>query len=232
MLTGISAPTAWPFLKRRSTSYPPVRTALGSAVDGLGTGMVQLAGVNVAAGEMVLVATANDAPLLTGPIAVDIDGNAFVQDAARSSSSLLHGTIHRYVAPAAIVGGTITAAGSLGASLWLGLVACKVAGLTGVLNEAQTNQYTSSVNPQTAATAVYPFQGFLWGLVCTNGSLVDALGTWQNSYSSGQRDGGPGGGLQIDLKEGFRITNGAPAQTKILLQTARRTVAITCNYGQ
>lgn len=226
------APTAWPFFKRRSTSYPPVRTALGTVYDGvLGIGLIQLFGINLAAGDTLLVATANDATVATGSIAVDIDGNALTVDANLASSTALRGMVHRYFAVTPIVGGTITAQSSSGGSTNFGMVASKVSGLTGVLNESKTGQFTTTQNPQTVGTAVYPFVGFHYGFVCTNGCTADTLGTWLNSYTAGQRDGGAAP-LSLDMKEGFRVINGVAARTQIQLQTSRRSVAITCNYGQ
>jgi hypothetical protein len=225
MLTGIGAPTAWPFFKRGGL---PVRTALGAYV-GASVGSLASGPRNIVAGDLILVGTASDNRLSATDVEVDIDGNVFGQDVLRNSGDLKV-TINSYYSAVAIVGGIITATWTPNDPNNLAIVIVTVSNLGGVMRESKSSAATTA-NPDSGITAAYAaVKNFHFGVIGTLGKGSDALGTWQNGMVAGQRIGSVGT-PGIDIKEGYQIPP-APigARAKILGQTSRPTIAMIAYY--
>jgi len=238
MLTGIGAPTAWPFFQRGAAALGPARTALGG-VFGLPAPDLTLAGINLAVGDLLLVGTASDTAFLATAVVVDVDGNVLTVDNSLIAGAMTLGTMQSWLVTAAIVGGTITATWNGGGPAVGAFLACKVTNLTGALQETLAVDYAApgALHPDSGLTAYYgPVPRIGWGLVALSGKVTDTLGTWQPSsgltkMNAGQRFGGPGPGLSVDLKEGYRVnSSGVGEQAHIHGQTQRECVAIVGYY--
>lgn len=226
MLTGIHAPTAWPFLG----PHPPAgvfRTALGTVL-GIPGPSLTLAGINLLAGEMLAVGVGYVLAVGALPVA-DINGNALVNVGIRASSNLLRGIIFKYVTPASIIGGTITVTWPVGGYIG-GIVASKFSGIVGTTEEFISASFVSTTSPDSGITLDYGFPNVGYGLIATNGLAADALGVWQPSAGALWMHAGQRVSLALlglDVKEGYRII-GAPlgGQARITGQTLRRSVAL------
>jgi hypothetical protein len=77
--------------------------------------------------------------------------------------------------------------------------------------DRQTNAGGVSTNPNSGNTATtQQVSEFLWGTVVTNGPYpADVGGTWQNSFTEGQRDGTTGGiaTTNVAVSEGYRLVS-------------------------
>lgn len=225
MLTGIGTPTAWPFFERGGGAVSPARTALGTNV-GASAPTLTLAGINLAVGDLLLVATVNNNALSATTVVVDVDLALLTQDSQESGASDLMVTINSRKILAAVVGGTITAEWTVDDPNQMALLAVKVSGLAGTLREEASTYFAYTANPDSGPTGPYT-PGFHWGVVGTLGKAADTLGTWQNLMTAGQRAASVL--LGVDLKEGWRMAAVA-ARAQILLQSARKSVASVVYY--
>lgn len=227
MLTGIGAPTAWPFFQK-ARKPQPARTPLGQFQATL-TDILDLPSlVDMDAGEVVIVSTASDSAAASPTVEVTIDANVLTQDIAFVGGGNLLGTMNHWVCPAATFNMQVTATWTAGVPGYVSMVVCKVTNLTGVFNEQKTAAFASTGNPDSGITSLYPEPGFHYGAICLIGKSSDALGAWQNGMSAGTRVGSLA--VHLDHKTGYKISNG-PAQAQILGQAARQCVALIGHYG-
>ena len=237
MLTGISAPTAWPFFQPNLAPSPRtplgIRTGCWTAA-GVGPDTLTIAGVNLAAGDLLLCGTESRDAVSFPDVQVDCNGTFLTQDRYTVAADVLVCMFSLFMG-APVVGGTITAEWPVwGPPPAIALIACKVSGLTGVCRETQENIEAPTANPFTGFTGAYGGPSFHWGLVGTSGFPADAPGAWQNGMSAGQRasiNGGLGLLDSADLKEGFRSVLATAARTQILGQTVRASNSIIGYYG-
>jgi len=226
MLTGIGAPTAWPFFKHGVAAAPASRTALGTA-QGSSASTLTLAGINLALNDLLLVGTVNNNAFSASDLEVDINGNMLSQDSKESGASDLLVTINAWKATVAIVGGTITVTWTVDDPDKMALVACKVSGLLAAALQAEASVYfATTTNPDSGLTGPFAL-GFHWGVVGTAGRAADTLGTWQNGMTAGQRVSTVAVG--VDLKEGWRFS-AAAARSQILGQSNRKSIAAVVFY--
>ena len=73
----------------------------------------------------------------------------------------------------------------------------------------------SSTTPSSGASAtIEETHSILFGNVCTKGPTADAAGSWDSSFSDGQRDGtNVGAGDDGTVSEGYRIVSSSAAYT-------------------
>jgi hypothetical protein len=226
MLTGISAPTAWPFFQHHGRAT----VALGTSVGGPGASLT-LAGINLAPGDLLLVGTGSDLAGTATDVSVDINGVGLDQDGAEVDAGVfVLCSMNSRLIPAAIVGGTITASWPVADPDNMVMLARKVSNLAGLLEEEVQAGFGFTTTPDSGGTAIYAAPGFHWGLVCCLGRALDTLGTWQFSMTAGQRASTVA--IKVDLKEGYRIP-AAPAAARAHLhaQTSRRSVALAAYYS-
>ena len=230
MLTGIGAPTAWPFFKRAG-GPAVIRTVLGKNTAILSL-TIQLNAINVAVGDMLMVGVVNDNRVLAGAPVVDLNGNNLNVDASRTYLTLRL-EIHSLLIPAAVVLGTLTATWAV-APTNSAMLAIKVSGLVGTRKANLNPVGANTANPDSGTTAAYAAaKNFHFGCVGTVGNGADLLGVWQNAMTAGQRASQPAIGppLGVDLKEGYRIP-AAPvgAQANIHNQSLRASLAQVVYY--
>jgi hypothetical protein len=231
MLTGIGAPTAWPFFKRGGVATP-VRRVLGRNADAGPLLTMTLGGINIAAGEFVIVATNNDNRSIAGFPVVDLNGNNLNVDASRSYVTHVV-TIQSWLPPGAIVGGTITATWPMSPTN-AAILGMAVSNLIGTRKANLNPVGAVTVNPDSGVTAAFvAANSYHCGVVGTVGNGADALGVWQNGMAAGQRVSWPAAGVPpgVDLKEGYLIP-AAPvgAQAHIHNQTSRASLAQVVYY--
>jgi hypothetical protein len=227
VLTGIGAPTAWPFFQQRGGR---LRVPLGTNIGG-GAPTLTIAGVNLAVGDLLLVGTCSDLPGTAGLVTVDIDGTPLITDASQPDTGLLIlVTLNRLVIAAPVVAGTITATWGPGNPNNAVMLASKISGTPGAFQERKTAGFGLTTAPDSGLTAVYASAGFHWGLIGTAGRAADTLGNWQNSMTAGQRAATVA--VRCDLKEGYRAPAAAvAARAQITGQTSRRSAALVAYYS-
>jgi hypothetical protein len=229
MLTGIGAPTSWPFFQRHGSG--PSRTPLGTAL-GASVTTVTIVGVNLAIGDLLLVGTVSDNCFSANTVEAYIDATLMTQDIVQANAlTTMLVSMNSLAIPAAIIGGTITASWAIADDPDnMAIVACKVSGLVGVLEEPRSATFNSTSVPDCGLTAVYAASGFHWGIVGTKGRSLDLLGAWQNSMVAGQRVSSAF--IAVDLKEGYRIpATPVAARTRIIGQTSRPSTAQVGYYS-
>jgi hypothetical protein len=229
VLTGIGAPTAWPFFHPDHPTVP-IRQALGTAIDS-GFPTVQVDGINLATGDLLLCATASDNAGSATTVACSIGADAMTQIVSVVSNVTLLVTIHSFVAAAPAIGKTCLARWTVNDPDNQCMLVTKVSNIAGVLFDARTITYLSQANPDTGYGGNNVPRTFYWGIVGLIGRQADALGAWQNGMVAGQRIGSADVGPRIDLKEGWEVSPIFPrARTRILGQTARQCAAVALNY--
>jgi hypothetical protein len=228
MLTGIAPPTTWPFFKRGSASAPPVRTALGTALDSA-VGIMAMVGISLDVGDFLLCATVSDTPALAPSVVVDIDGAALLQPVAIVALATTLVTINALKIVAPVVAKDLTATW-VGSPDYLCMAACKVTNLSGVLLQTRNNTYAATTAPDSGTTAAFAGPAFHWAIVGLRGRGADALGAWQNGNTAGQRVSSGGIVPHVDLKESWRVATGQPGRSNITGQTSRLCAAIVCHY--
>ena len=226
MLTGIGAPTAWPFFQKARKPVP-VRSGLGQFKAVSSDNIVFPSTIDGFAGDMVLVATASDSAATSATVVVDIDGIPFTQDISFIGGGNLLGTMNHWRAPADYLNAQVTATWTDGIVGYCSMIMISVTNLTGVFNEQKTAEFASTANPDSGITSAYPEPGFHWGSVCLIGKIADTLGAWQN-MTAGTRTATLA--VHLDQKEGWKSSNG-PARAQILGQTPRQCVALVGHYG-
>lgn len=228
MLTGIGTPTAWPFFKPFPVGQV-LRSALGAAVGG-GVDHLDFPGINVSIGDLILVATCHDGPLISPTVDVDIDGDVFNLDAVRNSTTnLVQVTVSSYITPAAIVGAQITVKWPVSDPVSLAAIVIKVSGITSGFVGSKATSYLTTTDPDTGVYAGFPAHRFEWGIVGTKGKQTDTLGNWMHLLTAGQRASFAGTPLRVDLKEGY-LLGGSIAESHIQSQTDRNSANIIALY--
>jgi hypothetical protein len=228
MLTGIGTPTAWPFFHAGHSAIA-TRLALGTAIDS-GFTTIQVDGINLATGDLLLCATASDNASSATTVAVTIGPNAMTQDVAVVSTVTLLVTVNSYVAIAPIVGATCLATWTVNDPDNQCMLVCKVSNVVGTLVNSRSGGFANTTSPNSGATAFGAASRFHWGIVGTIGQAADSLGVWQSTTSeAGQRISS--NTVRIDLKEAYRYTNLAAGRARILNQTSRQSAAIIARYA-
>ena len=232
MLTGIGAPTAWPFLNRSPQPSGVTHLALGT-VTGLPAPSLTIGGVTVLAGELLVVGVGYTVSVGLPPV-IDINGHVMVIDVSRdSTAAVLRSMIYSLVAPVSIVAGTITATWPAPFIYIAGIVASRFTGINGIPEEVTSRVFLNTANPFAGPTLDYGSPRVAYGLVVTNGLVGDALGVWQPTNGLAEMHAGQRATINaIDVKEGWNIMGGIPggALTSIHGQTSRRTNALAVYY--
>jgi hypothetical protein len=202
-------------------------TQLGTANDPGGLGAVDLSGVDVKVGELLLVAVCAESTF--GPNGVDINGIPLLLDLTQVGFTI-DATIWHWKATIPIVGGTITVNGN--AAVKVCMLATKFDGTNGIFKaSAKTGSLPNTANPDSGlATLVGNLPQIHWGIIGTNGNGTDTLGTWQNGMTPGQRSGEAA--FSPQLKEGYRSPSPiVQARAQILGQTSRESEAMIAVYA-
>jgi hypothetical protein len=192
-----------------------------------------IGGVTVLVGELLCVGMGYTTAVGVIPV-VDINGVALALNAIRTSAgSVLRGIIYSVVAPASIVGGTITATWPAPPVYIAAMVASKFTGINGIAEENTSRTFASTTAPFAGPTLDYGSPRVSYGLVVTSGFPGDALGVWQPTFGLSEMHAGQRATINlVDVKEGWNIQGGAPsgALASIVGQTARRSNALIVYY--
>lgn len=208
-----------------------VRTALGTAYEyesGDPIETITISSLSLAATDTLLVATMHNNLFDADAYSITIDGRYPGTDRIRATSGNFAVIVWSLpMAGTPIVGQdlVLSFAGSTDYPSILAMLAIKVAGLRqspAPFDRAASAGATGSTQDSGYTSTVAQAHMFLWGIIGTEGSTADSLGTWDASWLAGQR----AGGTFCDLKEASWIVNSAPTTYR-----ARLTGATSRPYG-
>jgi len=180
------------------------RTAKGTATDKTSGNTVTISSIAITQGRSLIVGTAFNGRAVSGVTwgGFDLTADLTTTNAAIYSLHNCPGTTSNIVLTYSGTGNSAKAAFAL-----------EVAGIAGKKDKTASAAGTSQT-PSSGATATTSFgDEFVLGLVGTQGPSGDSAGTWQNSFTAGQRTGttgNPAGGNST-VNEGFIVVTGALA---------------------
>lgn len=203
-----------------------IKTAIGTAFNNSATSL-SITGVNLNAGDLLLVAdNANDGGG-GNPASLTINGTSLVNDLIVINTNIST-SIWRLKIAASIVGGTITA--SYGAAIPSSMIAVKFNNLFGTLLTSISAQFIATTAPDSGLAILQtPEPQAQWLIIGTAGINTDALGTWQNIFGADMRASTTI--IGSDLKESYNTPN-PPIQARaaIVGQTNRESNALAVVY--
>lgn len=188
------------------------RTAKGTAISKASGTTLALASVALAAGSSLVVGVAHDPVAIT---TVKWGTTDLVKDREETFAGNVQGSIwslHNASASTQTITVTFDSAITAKALFAIQVVADKGPILTDVFTSAQG----TSASPSSGSAGSQTYQGeFAVGLIGTEGPLGDSAGTWDSSYSNGQRNGTTGStpDTNITISEGYYTTQIATGTT-------------------
>ena len=211
-----AGPATRPFFNRAAAGRAPLAPyswgALGTSNDYNAGGVsdITVSGIECFAGETVLVAlvlgnNSVDVDAITPLIAGNAPNNGITSWVYQGGAKTLFQWW--YYSAGGLSGDVVVDfTGSTALPVIVAMLVSRVSSVNPPLAADKTKgAFGTSTNQDSGLTpATAQAREFLWGTIGTNGFGSDSLGTWQGSFTAGQRASDVNG---IDLKEGYRFVN-------------------------
>jgi hypothetical protein len=201
---------------------PPITVTARGTVNNKVSSTSQTMSVTIGAtGNALMVSIASDASIGTvSSVTWGATSLTKIQELAGANLNL-----DQWIATSLTAGTQTLTVSFSGATIQKAIAASEIAGLKASPIDQFTAGQGSSLNPDSGATPTTTQASEIWfGTGSIEGPIGDLAGTWQNSFTTGQRDGTTGGTPQSNatVQEGYLIvsTTGA-ARAQIQLSTSR-----------